>query len=287
MQQAVLIAVIHIILFEHLDCEQILPRKHCVKNHISTHMSTGKWMRVPVLKLIFGDYLCHYLPKYLLYIIFWCLLFILWRFLLIISIWGVAKGIYILVQACLSTGHGVWLLGTFSKLQKGSLSMLIYAGIEGEWHTRWMSIFPTYIPSLVQINWKIQEIIAKNSDLCPSTGQLPLDPQTLKVDIQIIFLSISIETSKEVWTQLVSTSNKRSSSGEMKKDQKRVVIYREMDLTLVFDQRWTVKANLHTFVGGDWSVISVMCGVWKAVAIKPDTCECVTIPIHTSIRVRW
>ena len=24
-----------------------------------------------------------------------------------------------------------------------------------------------------------------------------------------------------------------------------------------------------------------MCGVWKAVAIKPDTCECVTTPIHT------
>ena len=34
-------------------------------------------------------------------------------------------------------------------------------------------------------------------------------------------------------TQVVSTSNKRSSSGEMKKDLKRVGIYREMDLTLV------------------------------------------------------
>ena len=28
-------------------------------------------------------------------------------------------------------------------------------------------------------------------------------------------------------------------------------------------------------------MISVMCGVWKAVAIKPDMCECVTTLIHT------
>ena len=47
-----------------------------------------------------------------------------------------------------------------------------------------------------------------------------------------ITLIVSIETCKEV-TQLVSTSNKRSSSGEMKVDLKRVGIYREMDLTLV------------------------------------------------------
>ena len=33
-------------------------------------------------------------------------------------------------------------------------------------------------------------------------------------------------------TQLVSISNKRPSSGEMKKDLKRVGIYGEMDLTL-------------------------------------------------------
>ena len=47
-----------------------------------------------------------------------------------------------------------------------------------------------------------------------------------------ITLIVSIETCKEV-TQLVSASNKRSSSGEMKIDLKRVGIYREMDLTLV------------------------------------------------------
>ena len=51
-------------------------------------------------------------------------------------------------------------------------------------------------------------------------------------------------------TQLVSTSNKRSSSGEMKKDLKRVGIYGEMDLTLGFDQR-TVKVNLHTLLAVD------------------------------------
>ena len=45
-------------------------------------------------------------------------------------------------------------------------------------------------------------------------------------------LTISIETYKK-FTQLVSTSNKRPSSGEIKKDQKRVDIYREMDLTPV------------------------------------------------------
>ena len=47
-----------------------------------------------------------------------------------------------------------------------------------------------------------------------------------------ITLIVSIKTCKEV-TQLVSASNKKSSSGEMKIDLKRVGIYREMDLTLV------------------------------------------------------
>ena len=45
-------------------------------------------------------------------------------------------------------------------------------------------------------------------------------------------LIISSETYKEVLTQLVSTSNKRPSSGEMKNDLKRVGIYTENDLTL-------------------------------------------------------
>ena len=47
-----------------------------------------------------------------------------------------------------------------------------------------------------------------------------------------ITLIVSIKTCKEV-TQLVSTLDKRSSSGEMKIDLKRVDIYREMDSTLV------------------------------------------------------
>ena len=51
-------------------------------------------------------------------------------------------------------------------------------------------------------------------------------------------------------TQLVSTSNKRSSSGEMKKDLKRVGIYGGTGLDTCFDQRWTVKVNLHTFISG-------------------------------------
>ena len=45
-------------------------------------------------------------------------------------------------------------------------------------------------------------------------------------------LIVSSETCKEVLTQLVSTSNKRPSSGEMKIDLKRVGIYTEIDLTL-------------------------------------------------------
>ena len=47
-------------------------------------------------------------------------------------------------------------------------------------------------------------------------------------------------------TQLVSTSNKRPSLGEMKKDLKRVDIFREMDLTPCCDQRMPVKFNIHT-----------------------------------------
>ena len=47
-----------------------------------------------------------------------------------------------------------------------------------------------------------------------------------------ITLIISIKTCKEV-TQLVSTSNNSSLSGEMEIDLKRGGIYREMDLTLV------------------------------------------------------
>ena len=46
-------------------------------------------------------------------------------------------------------------------------------------------------------------------------------------------LIVSSETCKEVLTQLVSTSNKRPSSGEMKIDLKRVGIYTEIDLTLL------------------------------------------------------
>ena len=48
-------------------------------------------------------------------------------------------------------------------------------------------------------------------------------------------LIISIETSKKL-TQLVSTSNKRSSSGEMKIDLKRVGIYRGEGLDTFGDQ---------------------------------------------------
>ena len=64
-----------------------------------------------------------------------------------------------------------------------------------------------------------------------------------------ITLIISIETCKEV-TQLVSTSNKRSSSGEMKIGLKRVGLYRGDGLDTLEDQRLAVKFNIHTSYGG-------------------------------------
>ena len=68
----------------------------------------------------------------------------------------------------------------------------------------------------------------------------------------------------------------------MKKDLKRVGIYGGMDLTLVLikDELW--RLIFTPLLAVDWSVISVMYGVWKAVAIKLDTCECVTTLIHTN-----
>ena len=92
-----------------------------------------------------------------------------------------------------------------------------------------------------------------------------------------ITLIISIETYKEV-TQLVSTSNKRPSSGEMKIDLKRVGIYREMDLTLVVikDELWRLMFTPHMEV--DWSMISVMCGCQETFAIKSDVWRHVFTP---------
>ena len=67
-----------------------------------------------------------------------------------------------------------------------------------------------------------------------------------------------------------STSDKRSSSGEMKIDLKRVGIYREMDLTLVKikDELWSLIFTPCLEV--DWSVISVMGKCEVTFAIKSD-----------------
>ena len=67
----------------------------------------------------------------------------------------------------------------------------------------------------------------------------------------------------------------------MKKDQKMVGIYTEKDLTLVLikDDLWRLIFTPLWEV--DWSVISVICGVWKAIAIKlDDVWECVATLIH-------
>ena len=85
--------------------------------------------------------------------------------------------------------------------------------------------------------------------------------------MQIFLWSSALKLAKKL-TQLVSTSNKRSSSGEMKKDQKRVGIYGEEDLIpiLIKDELWRLIFTPLWVV--DWSLISVMCVVWEAVAIK-------------------
>ena len=76
-------------------------------------------------------------------------------------------------------------------------------------------------------------------------------------------------------TQLVSTSNKRSSSGEMKKDQKRVIFIGGKNFDTCLDQRvWTVKSIFTPFQVVQWSLISVTrCG--ELLQLSSDTCECV------------
>ena len=59
-----------------------------------------------------------------------------------------------------------------------------------------------------------------------------------------------------------------------------------LHLFLIKDELW--KLIFTPLLVVDWSVISVMCGLWKAVAIKSDTCEHVTTLIHTFWGVwRW
>ena len=90
-------------------------------------------------------------------------------------------------------------------------------------------------------------------------------------------LTVSIETYKK-FSQIVSTSNKRPSSGKMKKDQKRVDLYRDMDLTLILikDDLWRLIFTPHLEV--DWSVISVIFRCGEICSIKPDMHECVFTP---------
>ena len=94
-----------------------------------------------------------------------------------------------------------------------------------------------------------------------------------------ITLIVSIDTCKEV-TQLVSTSNKRSSSGEVKIDLKKVGLYRgEMGLTL-----WKIKDELWSLIFTPcmevvWSMISVMYGCEVTVAIKLDVWRHILTPI--------
>ena len=90
-------------------------------------------------------------------------------------------------------------------------------------------------------------------------------------------LTVSIETYKK-FSQLVSTSDKRPSSGEMKKDQKRVDIYREIDLTpiLIKDDLWRLIFTPLWKV--DWFMISVIFWYGETFAIKSDMCEHVFTP---------
>ena len=87
------------------------------------------------------------------------------------------------------------------------------------------------------------------------------------LDTQIFLWSSALKLAKKL-TQLVPTSNKRSSSGEMKKRPEEGWYIQGKGLDTYYDQRgWTVKVNLHTFSGS--SVIFDQCHmVWRAVAIK-------------------
>ena len=65
-------------------------------------------------------------------------------------------------------------------------------------------------------------------------------------------LIVSIETCKKL-PQLVSTSYKRPSSGEMKNWPEEGWFYSGEGLDIFGDQRWTVKINIHTS-NGSWLI---------------------------------
>ena len=105
-------------------------------------------------------------------------------------------------------------------------------------------------------------------------------------------LIVSIENLQRSLTQLVSTSNKRSSLGEMKKRPEEGDIYRGKNLTPILDQRvWTVKVIFTPFQSVQWSLISV---TWSGELLQSssNTCGCVCHTLgemkewHYSIHVR-
>ena len=97
-----------------------------------------------------------------------------------------------------------------------------------------------------------------------------------------ITLTVSIKTCKEV-TQLVSTSNKRSLSGEMKIDLKRVSLYRGDGLDNLQDQRWTVKFNIHTLHEG--CLINDQCHLWVWGKLGKLTLNIIVLHIVTNLSI--
>ena len=103
-------------------------------------------------------------------------------------------------------------------------------------------------------------------------------PQYFQIRWRLLWSSVAKLAKK--FTQLVSTSNKRSSSGEMKIDLKRVGIYRGDGLDTWKDQRWTVKFNIHTSCGG-WLISDQCHGRCEVTfAIKSEVWWHILTPYH-------
>ena len=125
-----------------------------------------------------------------------------------------------------------------------------------------LQVFNSYIPwtnwyflEYITTQWRIQDF--------PSGGVDSWGGYVSKI-LYLATLNMLVYSDCQHWnlqrssTQLVSTSNKRSSSGEMKKRPEEGDMYRGKNLTPVLDQRvWPVKVIFTPFQAVQWSLISV------------------------------
>ena len=151
----------------------------------------------------------------------------------------------------------------FQNLQAVKFDRLLTTGQRWlTWRTVGLSVFCT--PKICICYWRIIEKVHLDD----------LNVYLDTLDTQILLWLSALKLAKKL-TQLVSTSNKRSSSGEMKKDQKRVGIYREKDLTPIVIKAVELWKIIFTpFQVVQWSLISVIwCG--ELLQLSSHTCGCV------------